>query len=161
MDEISEADRALLADLRDALDRADPPPRHLMDAARHSLDWMDPDAALAELVSDSALAGAPAVRAAEPPRVLTFDAAGTTLVVEIRPSSGSREQPPTRHAIGQLMPPGAADVQVRGTGGDTVQARADEYGRFRTGDLPEGPLAISCRFDDAARRPMVTRWTAG
>lgn len=159
MDDVSDADRALLADLRDALDRADRPPRHLVDAARGSLDWLDPDAAVAELVSDSAQAGAPALRAAERPRVLTFDADGSTLVVEIRPGTRFREPGHARQVIGQLLPPGPADIQVRSAGGGTVDVRADEHGRFRTGGLPDGPFAIVCRYDDPQRPRLVTRWT--
>ncbi|NDL56306.1 hypothetical protein [Phytoactinopolyspora mesophila] len=159
MDDPTAADHTLLADLRDALNRLDPPPAHLLDAAYNSLDWMDADAALAELVADSAVAAGVAIRAAQPPRVLTFDAGGATLVVEILTETQRSGAQPRRRVVGQLLPPGVADVEVRGTDGARVQVRSDAHGRFRATDVPAGSIAFSCRFDDPERNPFVTRWT--
>jgi hypothetical protein len=161
MDDPTDADLTLLADLRDALNRLDGPPADLMEAARHSLDWLDVDAAIAELVADSSVNAELAVRAAQPPRVLTFDADGaTTLVVEILTGAQEPGAPPRRRVVGQLLPPGDADVEVRASDGERVRVRSDSHGRFRATDVPDGIIAFSCRFDDPQRTPFVTRWTS-
>ncbi|WP_166353960.1 hypothetical protein [Phytoactinopolyspora limicola] len=159
MDDLTAADRALLADLRDAFQQLDPPPPHLLHAAHTSLDWMNADAILAELVADSAATGAPALRAAAPPRVLTFDAEGTTLVVEIVTVARVGEPAAGRRVIGQVLPAGDANVEIRTAYGAAVQVRADGHGRFRATEVPAGPLAFSCQFDDPTRTPFVTGWT--
>jgi hypothetical protein len=35
---------------------------------------------------------------------------------------------------------------------------ADELGRFKAAPVPDGPLSITCRFDDPDRKPLVTSW---
>ncbi|AYY13502.1 carboxypeptidase regulatory-like domain-containing protein [Actinobacteria bacterium YIM 96077] len=151
------ADDALLAELRTVIDMDDPPPPALVEAIKNSLDWLDADHQIAELVSDSHLAGAAALRAAHEPRVLTFTADESTLVVEVvEPPAAA--PPDGRRVIGQIVPPAPAGVDVRTADGVTTHVRADEHGRFRATGVSPGPVTISVRYDDASRPPFVTTW---
>lgn len=143
----------LLATLREALDATDPPPRPLVDAAKASLAWRTVDSELAELVADSSTDPAVAVRAAEPPRVLTFAVGDTLVVVEVT------REPDARHLIGQLVAPSEAAIEVRHAGG-VLEVESDADGRFRAGPLAVGPMSLRCRFADAARAAVVTSWVS-
>ncbi|PSL03712.1 hypothetical protein CLV30_107193 [Haloactinopolyspora alba] len=137
--------------LRTVLEVTEAPPPHLVEAAKALLSWRDPDAQLAELVADSTAEPAAAVRAAEPPQLLTFASGDTTVVLEIGHERRSRR------LIGQIIAPAAATVEVRHPGG-VVTVDADGDGRFRAAPVSPGPLSVSCRFDDPQRAPIVTSW---
>lgn len=144
-------DAALEAALRSALAELDAPPAALMAAARASLTWLDIDAELATLVSDTAMNEVVGVRAFTPPRLLTFTSGDTTLVLEIA------EERRVRRVLGQIVAPAAASVEVRHAGG-SIEVTADAHGRFRATPVPDGPLSIACHFDDPTRDPLVTSW---
>lgn len=148
--ELSSADRRLLDGLREALAEADPVPEVLLEAARASFTWRTVDAELAELVADTALESG-AVRGPGAPRLLTFTAGPTTLVVEIG-TAGTQ-----RHLLGQIVRPRRAEVEIRHSGG-TLNVVADDLGRFRVETVPAGPLSLTCRFPDAEGQPVVTSW---
>lgn len=137
--------------LREIFDAIDPPPRYLVDFAKASLSLRDLDAELAELTSDSSTEATLAMRATAPPRLLTFVAADTTVVVEITSDDASRS------LFGQLVAPAAAQVQIRHSAG-TAEVSTDREGRFRATEIAAGPVSISCRFDDPGRQPVVTAW---
>jgi len=150
----SPAERELLALLRDMLEEIDPVPATLLDVARASFTWRTVDAELAELTADSILDGA-AVRSTRTPRLLTFTAGATTLVVEVAtpypsPATG-------RRLLGQIVAPRAAELEVRHADGSLTVA-ADEFGRFRAERVPPGPISLACRFADPAEREVVTSW---
>lgn len=131
---------------------ADPVPQHLVRAASASLSWRDPDAALAELVLDSALAGEPAgVRAAttDTPRMLSFAVGDIMIDVEL----AVRDR--WVALVGQVSRPGPATIEVRHTAG-TWSGSTDGLGRFVVADLPAGPLRISWTPPgaQAVRTPM-------
>lgn len=151
MSETDHADGELEAQLRETLEVLDAPPAALVEAARASLTWLTVDAELASLVSDSAAEAAPALRAFAPPRLLTFTAGDTTLVVEI---ANERN---VRRVLGQIVAPSTATVEIRHADGAS-EVTADEHGRFRITPVPGGPLSIACRFDDPTREPIVTSW---
>ncbi|MEV4139515.1 hypothetical protein AB0J72_46050 [Dactylosporangium sp. NPDC049742] len=121
----------------------DPVPARLLQAASAGLAWRDPDAALAALLLDSAVAGAPAgVRAgpgpdgdADDPRLLSFDSGGTVIDVEIVVDGGRVR------LVGQVSHPVEAPVRVRHAGGEWT-GTTDRLGRFSVPDLPVGPLRI-------------------
>ncbi len=140
----------LEARLRSTLAETDAPPEALVDAAKAMLTWLDVDAELATLVSDSAVDAAP-VRTFSPPRVLTFAAGETTLVVEIATERR------VRRVLGQIVPVAPATIEIRHADGP-ISAPADEYGRFRIAPVPDGPVSIVCRFDDPAQEPLRTSW---
>ena len=156
MAELSPADRELLMILRDMIEETDPVPAALVEAARASFTWRTVDTELAELTSDSALDAA-AVRSTRAPRLLTFTAGETTLVVEVAPLAAGQDA--ERRLLGQLVAPRPAQVEVRhGTGSFTVSA--DELGRFRAEPVPAGPISLACRFAAAGEPTIVTSWVS-
>ena len=77
----------LMAEVRAVLENADPVPPAVLAAAKGTFTWRTIDSELAELVADSAdsLAGAvgAGVRGETAPRLLTFEAAGLVVEVEV------------------------------------------------------------------------------
>jgi hypothetical protein len=117
----------------------DPVPARLLQAASAGLGWRDPDAALAALLLDSAVAGAPAGVRADPedgqPRLLSFDSGDITIDVEVAVDAGRVR------LVGQVSDPVVAPLLVRHAGGEWSGA-TDQLGRFTVPDLPVGPLRI-------------------
>jgi hypothetical protein len=143
-------DTELLADIRDVYDQLDPVPPEVVAAARGALTWLTIDADLAELTADSLIDSA-AVRSAGAPRLVSFEADGLTVEVEVA------ETGDTRRLVGQLVPPGPAQVTVRSAGGEhTVEA--DELGCFAVEGIAPGPVSLLCRLPDSPDRPVVTSW---
>jgi hypothetical protein len=146
-------DEQLVDELRDVVNRLDPPPRHVLEAAKAAYDWRTLDAELAELVYDSdlddlELAG---VRGESGPQILSFEAPALTIDVEIGVDPGGR-----RRLIGQLAPPQPARVEVRAPGGTTT-TDTDELGRLAVEGLEPGPVSLSCHLRSGA--VVVTEWT--
>lgn len=139
-----EADDALLAELAGVLRPYTVPPPEVVEAARQSFTWRTIDAELAALTHDSLLDDEPVLaRAAAQPRILTFEAGELTIEVEVD------ETPGGRRLLGQLVPAGPAELELRCAGADTVTSAADEYGRF-TLPLSAGRRRVSllCRLAD-------------
>ena len=148
-----EPDDLLHDRLREVLARVESPPRHLIEAAKASLEWRTVDADLAELLSDSADDPAVALRSNGAPHLLTFSSGDTVVVLEVGPERQSRR------VIGQIISPAAAHVEVRHSGG-VISTAADVDGRFRASAVSPGPISVSCRFDEPDRAPIVTSWVA-
>jgi len=144
-------DETLMAHIRDMFDRVDAVPAWLVDAAKLTFGLRDVDVELAALVADSDV-DEPllAVRsAAVAARLLTFDGEDLTIELEMHPAG---EGPAI---VGQLVPPGPAQVDVdQVDGGETVQA--DDLGRFSVATLRTGPCRLVCRRP--GRRPTATPW---
>lgn len=155
-DQPEDADRAELAELeqelREAAAHADPVPAGLLQAAVNSFGWRTIDTDLAELVFDSLAQDERAlVRGPEQGRLLSFEAGGLTIDVELTQAG------PARRLIGQLAPPQRAAVELRHPGG-VATLDADELGRFTTGDLPAGPISLRCAVGGEPARQVVTDW---
>lgn len=131
-------DDALLAELGSAFRTIDPVPSAILEIAHAALAWRDPEAALAQLIADS-LTAATQVRAARAPgpRLLTFEADGLTVEVEVAEDGDSRR------LLGQLVPPSRAEVVVLWADGE-ARAQADDIGRFSVRNIPAGPMRLSC-----------------
>ncbi len=140
----------LLDELRALLNEIDPVPAEVIAAAEASFAWRTVDAELAELTEDSVFAPTAGVRGPGGPRLLTFEAPDLTVVVEVS-VIGDR-----RRMLGQLVPPSAAEVEVRHRDG-TETVSADELGRFTVEQVPAGPVSFACR-GSAAQRTVVTSW---
>ena len=142
-------DRALLVQLRDALEVADPVPDTVVSHAKSAFTWLTIDAELAALADDSLLAG-PAVRSAATARSLTFECATGVVVLEVS-DQGEDE----RRLLGQTDRP--ADLQVLHRGG-TLSLATDEHGRFRVEHVMAGPVSVRCVFHDDRDNPIITSW---
>lgn len=146
-------DAELEKQLREIAARFDPVPPRLRKAAVDSHTWRTVDSELAELVFDSlADDNAALVRGPEHARLLSFQASGLTIDVEVT-SSG-----PDRKIIGQLAPPQRVAVEVR-QGLNVTGLDADELGRF-SGPLRSGPFSLRCTTGTHPDRPVVTDWIA-
>jgi hypothetical protein len=146
-------DARLLEELRRAAGRYDPPPTSVMEAARASLTWRTIDAELAALAFDSAVdQPVSAVRGADGPRQLTFDAPGLSIEVEVS-SAGTR-----RRLTGQLTPPRRSRIDVRHAGGITT-VDTDALGRFQADAISAGPVSLRCHPSTPPSAPrFVTEW---
>lgn len=148
-------DAALLRQLRDLAERADPLPAHVADAARGSFAWRRIDAELAELTYDMAMddermAG---VRGDDDgPRALTFQVSGLVIEVEVVRVGE------TRRLLGQIVPPQPAAVELRHAGGQ-VAVEADQQGRFSVRGFPGGPVSLRCQVAaEPGPRVVETDW---
>ena len=143
----------LLRDLGRLVHRLDPPPAHVATAAEAAFGWRGFDDELAQLLQDSAEAGALAgVRAFGRARTLSFVAGRVQIELEVS-ASGER-----RSVIGQIVPAGPAMVEVRHPGGTTV-AQADARGRFTASGLTAGVVSLRLSLPHpAGLRSVATPW---
>jgi hypothetical protein len=147
-------DARLEEELRELAARLEPVPDRLVQAALDAYAWRTIDAELAELTFDS-LAGheeAALVRGQQQERLLSFQASGLTIEVEVTAAG------PARRLIGQLVPPQRAEVKIRHQDG-VVTVATDEFGRFVADRMPAGP--VSLRFGPTpgeGRSAVVTEW---
>jgi hypothetical protein len=144
-----ETDNALLAELRALAAQSDPIPPAAIAAARSAIAWRTMDAELAQLTSDLTSQNQLAdVRSLRTPTLLTFEAASLTVEIEVLETATGRR------LLGQLVPPGPGQVDVR-HGGRTTTVAADEVGRFRVDDVSAGPVSLRC---SAGSRIVQTDW---
>lgn len=134
------ADDRLLAELRALAAASDPVPPDAIAAARSAIAWHTMDAELAEITADTSvgpqLAG---VRGVASPAMLTFEAPGLAVEVEVTEVGRSRR------LLGQLVPARRGAVEIR-HGGGRVTVTADDIGRFTASDLVSGPVSIRCQL---------------
>ena len=146
-------DKELMEQLRQIAARLDPVPQRLLEAAVASYTWRTIDSDLAELVFDSLADDDVAlVRGPEHARLLSFEASGLTIDVEVTGTG------PDRRIIGQLAPPQRAAVEIR-HGLDATGLDTDELGRF-SGPLRAGPFSLRCSTGTDPDRAVVTDWIA-
>lgn len=148
-----EPDAQLLEELRAVVLRADPVPAEVEEAARAAYTWRTVDAELAELAYDSLLdddrlAG---VRGDDARRALTFEGPAYTVELEVA-EEGSR-----RRLLGQLVPPHAARIEVRHSGG-LLRLGADKVGRFSAAGVAAGPVSLRCHLEGVEGPPLDTAW---
>jgi len=150
----SPADDALLAELRAAASRWDPPPALLGDFLPALVTWRDPDAELAALVADSReLAGA--VRGGQQEVLLRFEAPPFAITFEASPDGSGQYR-----VIGHIEPGGPGVVQVlQGEPGPKERdllVPCDQWGRFEAYPVAPGP--VSLRLTPEAGQPVRTAW---
>ncbi|PRY33732.1 hypothetical protein [Umezawaea tangerina] len=143
-----DSDENLLGDLRAALTEADAVPPAFLEAGRAAFAWRTVDAELLLLTSydsilDTELAGR--ARAVLTARQLVFDSDGVSLQVEVTAAG----------IAGQIMPPGAAVVELLTPAGPVEETGADEFGSFLLGPPPPGPMRLRCTIDGTA---VQTDW---
>jgi hypothetical protein len=145
----------LWRELGAVLAEADPLPSEAVQAGRDSFAWRTIDVELAELAHDSAESDprSAVARASKSPRLLTFEAPGLTVELEVTVVGMQRR------LIGQLVPPQRALVTVRQHQGSTVAIEADVLGRFRAEELPAGLCSLRCHLAGAGEDEfVVTDW---
>jgi len=141
----------VLSSLREIANRRDPVPPAVLAAARASLAWRDPDAALAALIRDSVEQRLISVRGGTP-RLLTFLGGALTIDVQVTTRAG------TVDVVGELDPAVPARVVVESPSG-TRETAADPQGRFRIEGVAPGPVRLRC--EPAAKGafvPVRTEW---
>lgn len=143
------ADDQLLREIRMMTVLLDPVPPEAVAAARSAIAWRTMDSELAELTADTSvepqLAG---VRSVAAPTLLTFDAQDLTVEVEVL------EDPRGRRLLGQIVPPGPGEVEVRHAGG-LFAVTADQMGRFAASGVSSGPVSLRCQV---GARVVETDW---
>lgn len=149
--DLEPADAALLADLAVLLRGHSEPPEEVLHAAREIFTWRTVDAEIAALAYDSLLDDDLALaRSHGQPRILTFEAEGVTIEVEIDVTAGRRR------LLGQLVPAQAAELELRGAG-DPITGTADDLGRFAM-PLPAARTRVSlrCRLANGQQAESAT-----
>ena len=144
-----ESDEELLARLGAVIARVDPVPERVVAAARACGSWRSVDGDLALLTYDSAsqteeLVG---VRGAQG-RLLSFRSDTVAVDLEILPGGAG--------IVGEIEGPRRARIDVRHSGGSFREA-ADDLGRFRVRDVPEGLLRVEIT-DEETDRVTRTAW---
>jgi hypothetical protein len=142
-DELMELLRASAADV-------DPVPPEVLASASAAFATRRLDEELAELIADSALTGAGAVRAgAEDVRLLSFESGRVTVELQLDYAAS----PPVLRG---LITGGSATVTVERPG-DARSVPVDESGWFTVTDPPRG--ATRLRFHAVDGQEIVTSWT--
>ena len=147
-------DDELEEELRRTAASLDPVPSELLQAAADAFTWRTVDAELAELVYDSLVDedAMALVRGGQDRRLLSFEAAGLTIDLQVTTSGAARE------LTGQLAPPQRASIEIR-SGSGQVTTDADELGRFRATSVPAGPMSLRCSLTAADPGPaIITDW---
>jgi hypothetical protein len=146
-------DERLVEDLRRVVGELDAVPDHVLAAAHAALEWRNIDDEIAELLHDSAAEPmAAGVRAEETVRVLSFR--GELLELELEVSGSG----PDRTLIGQIVPPQAAQLEIR-HGSGVTRVDADERGRFTAVSVPPGNISLRCHAGGPGRpRVLATPW---
>jgi hypothetical protein len=141
-------DELLLADLAEALREVSPLAELVAEQARGALAWrtVDADLMLATLSFDSSLEGSGRSRDGEDEhRVLVFHA--TPLAVELELQFD--------RVVGQIVPPGPAEITLEPADGVEVLVETDDLGFFILPRLPGGAVRLRC---ETASARLVTDW---
>jgi hypothetical protein len=143
-------DDQLLASLRDALNEAGAVPRSVVAAGQAAFAWRNIDADLATLTHDSAHEGSPelAVTRSEPAplRYLTFTSVELTIELEVTSDA----------LLGQIVPPGPGDLEIRLATGEVITESIDAIGYFAIRPIPPGSFRLLCRIPTGAS--VLTGW---
>ena len=141
-------DEHLLQDLAYALNDSALLARTVADHAQAALSWqtVDEELLLAGLSFDSAMEPVRETRAdLGDARVLVFTSSPLSVELEILHDQ----------VVGQILPPGAAEIVVETSDGAEHRISADESGFFVLPPVPQGPVRLRC---DTSTARVVTDW---
>ncbi|MGW3960941.1 hypothetical protein ACWED2_14070 [Amycolatopsis sp. NPDC005003] len=143
-----DADEELLAELHAAMVSAAAVPDWFLDTANAAFAWHRLNVELAVLTADSAAEPEPAGARAEPlaVRSLTFSGRAVTIELEIEPGA----------VHGQVLPPQAGTVELRGRRGTPAPVAVDDDGWFAIRPRPTGVFRLV--FRSAAGHSVLTDW---
>lgn len=144
-------DDELMSGIRDAFEVLDPVPPDVLAAARASIAWRLPAAALAELAHDRAGRTPAGVRGGAG-RTLTFTCPRREVEIEVAEHGRERE------ITGRLVPsaPALIEVRHRDLPPEGVSARTEPAGLFCVPHVPEGLVSLVFRLEDGSS--IVTSW---
>ena len=151
MSDDREMSDALLERIHDAFDRLPPVPPQLQAAARSAFEWRRADAALAELISDSADQELIGVRGTVSDR-RSFRFAVNDVVIRVHLTPAT--------LIVMIEPPLSVPCRIvtgQHTDDDTEQLRTDEYGEVAAA-APEMPFRFEAELPTGE---IVTPWITG
>jgi hypothetical protein len=147
-------DKAILVRFGELARAADPAPEITVELGRAAFALRRLDAELAELVADSVLesSGLSGVRGQDDARLLSFEAGGVGVELEVR------EPPRGRTLLGQVVADdlGPVSVRLEAADGRTLAATVDEVGGFRFDGVAPGPVRLHIERPGAA--PVTTSW---
>ena len=107
---------------------------------------VDQDLPPASLSFDSSLERVQELRSdPDDARVLVFTAPPLSLELEVMPD----------RVVGQIVPPGPAEIWVEATDGATFRVEADDVGFFDLHGMPRGRVRLRC---DTPTGRLVTEW---
>jgi len=141
-------DQRLFADLSDAIREAADGLGSIGEFGRGAYAWrtIDEDLLVASLSFDSSLEPVPEQRSSPAEaRVMAFTAAPLSVELEVTPD----------RIVGQIIPPGPAEIRVEMAGEVTVRIEADDAGFFQLSRAVRGPLRLRC---ETASARLVTEW---
>lgn len=141
-------DDALMDALRRSAQANDPPPNHVLEAARAALDTRRLDEELAALLVDSAAQVAEAVRGEDDVRLLAFGTSRVSVELHL-------EYLRTGISLRGLVSGGSGEVTIEQRGGSRTLP-IDAEGWFAATDVPRGATRMRLRTADAA--PVSTSW---
>lgn len=141
------SDAPLLARLSEAFDAVEPIPTHLTDAAKAAFSWRRADAALAELLFDSATDELVGIRGTSSDR-RSFRFGHGEFVIRVHVTQATM--------IVMVEPPLSVDCRIA-TDDGTDDLRTDEYGELVV-TAPELPARIEV---DLPSGTVVTPWITG
>lgn len=141
-------DEHLLQDLAQAVHDSAPLARTVADHAQAALSWqtVDEELLLAGLSFDSAMEPVRETRAElGDARVLVFSSSPLSVELEVLHDQ----------VVGQILPPGAAEIVVETSDGVEQRVSADESGFFVLPAVPQRPVRLRC---DSPAAQVVTDW---
>ena len=139
-------DDELLAELGEAVRSERSVPPGVLAAGRAAFGWRNVDGELAALSYDGALAGVRSGAETAELRALTFVASELTIEIELTGDG----------LLGQLVPPQAGEVELRGQDRSVRAATMDEVGWFAFKPAPSGMCRLRLRTAEGAT--VLTEW---
>jgi hypothetical protein len=133
-----ESGLAILDEVRELFQAADPMPASLPERIRFRLAVRDLEAEVARLCAED---GEPvlAARGAEQSRTITFDSDSLTIMIRVDANLDG-----TVRIDGWLAPPQSRTIELR-TAAETLITDADDGGRFAFGQVPRGTAQLVAR----------------
>ena len=143
---LDEVDLALLDDIREMFQAADPMPASLPEQIRFRLALRDLEFEVARLSAEDSSVML-AARGAEHSRTITFDSDSLTIMIRV-----DSNQDGTARIDGWLAPAQSRTIEVR-TDAETLTTEADDGGRFAFRRVPRGPAQLVARARPDPDRP--------
>ncbi|MEU7524470.1 hypothetical protein AB0A74_01900 [Saccharothrix sp. NPDC042600] len=139
-------DLAVLRDVQALWEIADPMPPELTEVVEFALELAKADS---EVLQAAVHQDLPAARGDERTRLVTFDGAGITVMVDIALSDDG-----TARVDGWLTPAAPHRVELRRRGGP-LEVTADERGRFAFDRVPRGMVQLVVHADRTVTTPVI------